>query len=43
MVGCVKVTGWMTAWPNLMVDLLATVGALAPLVKGELGRKLMMF
>ena len=38
-----NVTGRITAWPNLMVDLPATVGALAPLVKGELGRELMMF
>ena len=29
------------AWPNLMVELPATVGAPAPPVKGELGRELM--
>ena len=43
MAGCVNVMGQITAWPNLMVDLPATVGALAPLIKGELGRELTMF
>ena len=38
MAGCINVTGRIMAWPNLMVDLPATVGALAPLVRGELGR-----
>ena len=33
------VTGWVMAWPNLMVELPATVGAPGPLVKGELGRE----
>ena len=32
--------GWVMAWLNLMVELPATVGALAPPVKGELGREL---
>ena len=41
--GGMNVTGWITAWPNLMVDLPATVGALAPPVKGELRRELTMF
>ena len=33
--------GQVVAWPNLMVELPATVGAPAPPVKGELGRELM--
>ena len=33
--------GRVMAWLNLMVELPATVGALAPPVKGELGRELM--
>ena len=37
------VTGWATAWPNLMVELPATVGAPTPLVKGKLGRELTTF
>ena len=36
-------TGWITAWPNLIVDFPATMGALAPPVRGELGRELTMF
>ena len=36
-------TGRVAAWPNLMVELPATVGAPAPPVKGELGRELTMF
>ena len=43
MAGCVNVTDQITAWQNLMVDLPATMGALAALVKGELGRELTMF
>ena len=38
-----NVTGRITAWPNLIVDLPGTVRALAPPVKGELGRELTMF
>ena len=38
-----NVTGQITAWPNLIVDFPATVGALPPLVKGELGRELTIF
>ena len=30
--------GRVTAWPNLIVELPATVGAPAPPVKGELGK-----
>ena len=41
--GCMNVTGQIMAWPNLMVDLPATVGALAPPVEGELGRELTRF
>ena len=33
--------GQVTAWPNLIVELPATVGVPAPPVKGELGRELM--
>ena len=40
--GCVNVMGRIMAYPNLMVDLPATMGALAPPVKGELGRELTM-
>ena len=36
-------TGRVTAWPNLMVELPATVGAPGPPVKGELRRELTMF
>ena len=42
-VGCMNMTGQIMACPNLMVNLPATVEALAPPVKGELGRELTMF
>ena len=35
--------GQVMAWPNLMVELPATVGAPGPPVKGELGRELTTF
>ena len=35
-----NVAGRVTAWPNLIVELPATVGVPAPPVKGELGREL---
>ena len=39
MAGGTKVTGQITACPNLMVDLLVDAGTPIPPVKGKLGRE----